>query len=307
VRDVAAALAAGLWAPVRRARLALVLWLARLVPILLFFTLPLYGAAREQLGRQPQARALLDAPADPTGFAWAWTNDFLATRFDVQDRLFWIVLLCWLLVTVLSGGLVASLLHAREPLLAACGRYAGRLVRLALLAAALLYLADAGVNGVLAERHAQAARAHHTQDYAVERSLVRGLLFVAIAFLIGAVHSYARIDLVANDRRSAFLSFARGLGILLTRLPKLLLVETGMLLAAGLAAAVAWVLHGAARPQGDAGWLSLGLFVAAASLGSYLRTGIELGTLAARCRILVPPAPPLSPIETVLTPPSRAA
>jgi hypothetical protein len=300
-------MAVGLAAPLRRARLALALWLARLVPVLLFFTLPLYAAAREDLARQPQARALLDAPADESGFAWAWTNDFLATRFDAADRLFWLFLACWFLVTLLSGGLVASFLNApAAPLLAASGRYACRFLRLAVIAAVLLYLADAAVNGVLAGIHTETARAHHTQDYSVARATGRGMLFLAIAFLIGAVHSYARIDLVLHDRRSALLSFARGLGTLIVRLPKLVLVEAGMLVAAGAAALVAMVLLRAARPSGDAGWFSFGFFLAAAALGSYLRTAIELGTLEARCRLLSPPAPPLSPIETILAAPRAA-
>jgi hypothetical protein len=301
VRDVVSALVAGLWAPVRRAKLALVLWAARLLPILLFFTLPLLGAAREDLGKNPQARAVLDAPADESGFPFAWTNDFFATRFDAPDRVFWLCLAAWLLVAVLSGGFVSAFVQQPGgPLLPACGRYACRFLRLALLAALLVYLADAAVNGVLAERHAAAARAEFTQDFGVTRAFWRGILFPALVVLVGAVHSYARIDLVANDRRSAFLSFLRGFGILFLRLPKLLVIEVLMLLAAGASAFLAYVLMRFSRPAGDAGWLSFGLFLLAAVLGSYLRTAIELGTLEARCRVLVPPAPPLSPLETVL-------
>ena len=105
MREALRAVAAGLWAPVRRPKLALALWLARLVPIVLFFSLPLLGAAREEIGKNPQARGLLDAPADASGFAWAFTNDFLATRFDAAERVFWLILASWLLVAVLSGGL----------------------------------------------------------------------------------------------------------------------------------------------------------------------------------------------------------
>jgi hypothetical protein len=84
------------------------------------------------------------------------------------------------------------------------------------------------------------------------------------------------------------------------RLPKLLLVEAAMLVATGAAVLLARLLAGIAAPGADATWLSLGLFLAAMGVGSYLRTAIELGTLEARCRLLVPPAPPLSPLETVL-------
>jgi hypothetical protein len=282
----------------------LLLWLARLVPIALFFSLPLYDAMRKDLARQPQARALLDAPADASGFSWAWTNDFLRTSFDTEHRLFWLFLAGWLTVCVLAGGIVAALLHGREPIAAACGRYAGRMLRLGLIAAALLYLADAGVNGVLEAHHAEAARGHHTQDFEVKRAFMRAALFAGLAFLIGVVHSYARIDLVARERRSAFVAFGRALGTLLARLPKLLVLEAGMLLAAGAAALLAYLLLRMARPGAQAGWVSFGIFVVALCLGSYLRTGIELGTLAARCRLLVPPpARPASPFETLLPPP----
>jgi hypothetical protein len=308
VRGALLALASGLWAPVRRPKLVLALWLTRLLPILLFFTLPLFGAAREEIGKNPQARAVLDAPADASGFAYAWTNDFLATRFDAPERVFWVILASWLLVAVLSGGLVSALVQRPEgPLLAACGRYAGRFVRLAAIAAVLLYLADAALNGVLAASHAEDARAHFTQEFGVRRAVWRGVLFPALAVLIGAVHSYARIDVIAHDRGSALLSFGRGFGILLTRLPKLLVVEGAMLLAAGAVALAAHLLVPVARPGSAAGWASFGVFLVVAALFSYLRSGIELGTLEARCRLLVPPAPPLSQLETVLGSPREPA
>lgn len=308
MRDLAGALAAGLWAPVRRPKLVLGLWLVRLVPIVLFFALPLFGAAREEIGKNPDARALLDAPADGSGFAWAWTNDFLAARFDAPERVFWLILVSWLLVAVLSGGLVSAFVQRPEgPLLPACGRYAGRFLRLAAVAAVLFYLADAAVNGVLAEAQEEAARAEFTQEFGVKRAFWRGILFPALAVLIGAVHSYARIDVVANERSSALLSFGRGFGILLTRLPKLLLLELAMLLAAGVVALVAHVLVPVARPGTAGGWVSFGAFLLVAGLLSYLRTGIELGALEARCRLLVPPAPPLSRLETVLGTPPQAA
>jgi len=308
VRDVFAAVSAGLWAPVRRGKLALALWITRLLPILLFFTLPVYDAAKQEIGRNPQARAVLAGSADQSGFLWSWTNDFFAMRFDAPDRIFWLSIATWLLVAVLSGGILAAFLQQPEgPLLAACGRYAWRFVRLALIGAVLLYLADAAVNGVLAARHAEAARTHFTQDFAVRRAFWRGSLFPALVVLIRAVQSYAGIDIVANERQSAFLSFGRGSGILLMRLPKLLLVEVAMLLAAGAAALLAFLLVRVSMPGHDASWLSFSVFLVASALGSYLRTGFELGTLEARCRLLCPPAPPLSPLETVLAPGKEAA
>lgn len=307
MRDVGSALAAGVFAPLRRPKLVLALWLGRLVPILLFFTLPVYGAAREEIGRNPEARALLDAPNDQTGFAWAWTSDFVA-RFDPQERVFWLCLAAWFVVALLSGGIVASFVLGHDrPLLEACGRFASRFLRLALVAAALVYLADAALNAVLLARHADQGRAEFTQDFAVSRAIWRGSLFTALAVLIGAVHSYAQIELVLNDRRSAVLSFGRGFGILLVRLPKLLAVELSMLLAAGAAAGIAALLMRIARPGPDAAWLSLGVFLVLAALGSYLRTGIEIGTVEARCRLLAPPHPPLSPLEAALGAPPAGA
>jgi hypothetical protein len=308
VRDLGSALASGLWAPVRRPKLVLALWLTRLLPILLFFTFPLLGAAYAEIGRNPDARALLDAPHDQTGFAWSWTEDFLATRFDAPDRVFWLCLATWLLVAALTGGLVATFLRQPEQaLLAHCGRYAWRFVRLAAIGAVLVYLVDAAVNGILAARYAEAARAQFTQHFADRRALWRATLFPALVLLIRAVQSYAGIDVVAHDRRSAFLSFGRGFGTLLARLPKLLLLELSMLLAAGAAAALAWILGRIAAPARDASWLSFAVLLVALLLGSYLRTGIELGTLEARCRLLQPPAPPLSPLETVLGEEKNAA
>jgi hypothetical protein len=300
VKDVGAALAAGVFAPLRRPKLVLALWLARLLPVVLFFTLPLHSAAKQEIGKNPQARLLLDAPKDSTGFAWAWTSEFVA-RFDPGERVFWVTLAAWFLVTGLSGGLVASfVLKPERPLVEACGRYACRFLRLGLLAAVLLHLADSAINGILLERHVAAGRAEFTQQFATSRALWRGSLFAALVVILGAVRSYAGIDIVAYDRRSAFLSFARGFGILFARLPKLLAIEVGMLLAAGGAAAAAGLVLRIALPGADATWASVGVFLAAAGLGSYVRTGIELGTLEARCRVLAPPGPPLSPLETVL-------
>jgi hypothetical protein len=308
VRDVLAAISSGLWAPVRRPKLALALWLGRLVPIVLFFMLPLLDAALGEIGRNPDARAVLDASADTTGFSSSWQGDFLATRFDAPERVFWLILLSWLVVAALTGGLISAFVQRPEgPLLAACGRYAGRFVRLAAVAAVLFYLADAAVNGVLAAGHDTASRAQFTQDFADRRALWRGILFPVLAVLIGAVHSYAGIDIVANERSSALLSFCRGFGVLLTRLPKLLVVETAMLLTAGVVVLLAHLLVRVALPGTAAGWLSFGMFAVVALLFSYLRTAIELGTLEARCRLLVPPAPPLSHLETVLGTPRDAA
>ena len=95
---------------------------------------------------------------------------------------------------------------------------------------------------------------------------------------------YARIDIVANARRSVLVAFLRGISTLLLRLPRLLLVETGMLLAIGAAAGLAWFLTRVAAPAGP---VPIAVFLFLAALTSYLRTGIEIGAMEARCRLLV--------------------
>ena len=310
MRDLGGAIVAGLKAPVARWRLVLLLWLARLVPAVLFFSVPVFAAIDRRVGGSPDGARLLDAGADTTGFSSAVVADLVRTDLAATvDNVFWLVCFTWVVVTLLAGGITARLIHGREAsglFLAECGRYAGRFLRLGLVAAACLYAVDVLVNGVLHEVHARGAKLHHTQHFALEKTFVRGALFLAFWQLVGMVHAYARIDMVVNERRSAALAFLRGLGILVARLPKLLLLEAALLVAAGAAAAAAWLLGDALAPRTDATWLSMGLFLAALAAGSYLRTGIELGTLDARCRLLAPAPPPSAPsrIETpVASPP----
>lgn len=274
----------------------LVLWLGRLAPILFVFTLPVFAQADSELASHPDAPRLLDPAGDESGFAHAWLADFERTDLsDFRGTLFWLVCFSWAFVAVLAGGITARLVHgegASGLFLAECGRYAGRFLRLGIVAAALCYVADVGVNALLADAHETAGRVHFTQDFAIERSHVRGALFLTLLAIIGAIHAYARIDIVSYERRSAVLSFLRGLATLLARLPKLLVLEVAMLLAAGAAALLAWVLSRVVVPlRPDSTWLVVGIFLAAAAVGSYLRTGIELGTLEARCRLLAPVAP----------------
>jgi hypothetical protein len=302
VRNVGAALVAGLRAPVRRVRLAAALWLFRLVPVLLLLGLPAFEALSARTASHPDAGALLDPAADGDGFAWAFTQDFFRAGMPgVGDRMVLLAVLGWLLVAFLAGGITSRLVHAaspKAPFLEECGRYAGRFLRLALVAAALAYLADVGVNALLKDLHDARARLHATQEYPVTRTAQRGLLFLAILHVVGALHAYARIDVVANERRSALSAFARAFGTLLVRFPSLLLVELGMIAATGAAALVAWVLLKVASPlHGDSGWIPIGLFLGLAAFASYLRSGVEVGVLEARCRMLhpetdVPPTPP---------------
>lgn len=301
MRGALDALAEGLRAPIARAGLALPLWLARLLPAALVVGLPLFEAARERSAHHPDAGLLLDPSRDATGFAYAWLGDFGRGALErAPDTLFWLVLAGWALVTFLAGGVVARLLAAegeRPPLLAECGRFAGRFFRLALLVLALAYVADAWLNAFLAKAHAEEVRAEHLEDLKIQRSLARSMLFVAILYLLGLVHAYARIDLVRSDRRSAFAALLRGFGTLFFRLPSLVVVETGMLLANGAALLLAWIVtQKALAPRAGAGWATLGLWLALCALFDYLRTGIEVGAMAARCRLLRPPPPsPVSP------------
>ena len=210
----------------------------------------------------------------------------------------------------MAGGIVTRLVHGgglRGGLfLAECGRYAGRFLRLAVIAAVVFYALDALCNAVWSTAHNDAIRSEHTQDVTVAKGWLRALLFVGAAYLVGLVHNYARIDMIANERRSAALCFLRGIGALVRHLPALLVVELGVLVATGLAAGLAWlVLKGANPLHADATGLALGVFLMLAALTSFIRSGVEVGAVQARCGVLV--APPeadaiLSQIETALAP-----
>jgi hypothetical protein len=290
VKDVGAALAAGLWAPLRRWRLVLVLWLARLLPILLFFGLPVFSQLHARVSHHPDSGQLLDPAADTTGFTFTWLSDTVRNDLaGASEKVFWLVLAGWLLVTILAGGIVSRLIHGRDGgFLENCGRYASRFLRLAVVAAACFYALDFVVNALLAEAHSKAEYLHHTQEYARGKAIVRGALFLTVLHVLGAIHSYARIEIVAHERRSALLSFVRGLFTLILHLPKLLVIEVAMLFATGAAVLVAWLLRAANPLTADASWLPVAGAVLFTAVASYLRTGIELGTLEARCRLLAP-------------------
>ena len=307
MRDVGHALAAALRAPFSRFRLVLLLWAARMLPIVLVIALPVAWKIQDVSAHDPDARYLLDGDRDSNGYVFAWTGDFFRDHFDdMPDRVFWLVVVSWVLGTFLAGGIVSRLVGAEPegvPFLVQCGHFAGRFLRLGLIVLGLLYAADVGINTFLERAHADAVRLEHTQDYRLETGIYRGLLFMALLYLLGLVHSYARIHLVASDRRSAFVAFFRGVGTLLARLPKLFLLEGGLLLAAGAAALLAWLgLRHSGLVTPDSGWISIGIFMGLAAVTSYLRTGIELGAVEARCRLLIPaaPEPPPHP-ETIAT------
>jgi len=309
VRGVAGALAAGVRAPIARWRLVCILWLGRLLPILLVFSLPFYARALVRSAHHPDAGRLISGSGS---FAHTWTQDLLRTSLaGLPDTLFWLILFSWLLVTVLAGGIVARLIHGGAGpglFLAECGRYAGRFLRLAGLVAVCFYALDVFCNTLLAQAHKETLRLQMTQRYGVEKEVVRGLLFAALVYLLGLLHAYARIEIVAHERRSALLALVRALATLLLRLPKLLLLETGMLLAAGAAAGVAWFLMAVGRPEDPgAGWIAVGGFLFLMALGSYLRSGIELGAMEARCRLLASAVATVSAsrFETPALPPAE--
>lgn len=297
MKGVGAAIGEGLRAPIRHVRLVTLLWLARLLPIVLAFGLPAFDRIAARSAHHPDAGLLLDPGADKGRFAWSWTRDLFRTEMSgTADTIFWLVFVAWVLVTFLAGGITARLVHGRGPaglLLAECGRYAGRFLRLALVAAGLFYLVDVGLNSLLSDVHAERAKLHHTQDYFVTKSAQRGLIFLALLHVLGALHTYARIDIVAHERRSVFVALLYAGGTLLARFPKLVLVELAMLGLTGAAALVAWLLLRVVSPVDDtSGWVPIGIFLGLAAVASYLRTGMEVGTLAARCRLLAPPLPP---------------
>ena len=300
--SLGSALAAGVRAPWSRFRLVAMLWLARIVPILLAFGLPAYERASRASAHHPDSGRLLEGANDRSGFVYAWTSDFFRTDFaDASDRVFWLVVVVWALATFLAGGIVARLVHGGGSglFLAECGRYAGRFLRLGLTVLALFYAVDLAFNALLLEHHRERELLHQTQDYAIERAWVRGLPFVAIVYILGLVHAYARIDVVANDRRSAVLSMVRGLGILVARLPWLLGLELAMLLATGVAILLATAVPRFFPLSGSSTWIAVSVYLALAALTSFLRTGIEVGAMEARSILLVGgPEPRPSQIET---------
>ena len=298
-------------APLTRWKLTSVLWLARLLPILLLFGVPAYDAMHARTAEHPDAHVLLDPSEDSTGFVHAFNTDFFRDVMkDASDTIFWLIVLCWILVTILAGGIITRLVHGtglRGGLfLAECGRYAGRFVRLGFIAMFVIYVGDVACNSLWPVRHDELKKLEHTQDFAIRADWIRALIFLGLAYVVGLVHCYARIDMIAGERRSALLSFMRGFGTLLKRLPQLFFVELGVLLVTGVAALLAWlVLSGANPMHEDAGWSTIVFFFVLAAVTSYVRSGVEIGAVDSRCAVLVPPPPVqtiASQIESVLSP-----
>lgn len=291
---VGSALAAGIRAPVKRLPLAFALWVGRLLPILFLFTLPLYDAASGAAGAHPDSPRLLDPSKDASGFAHAFFTDLVREHLlGVEERVLWAVALGWIVTVFLSGGITARLLGGDGlfgSFFGKCGRYAARIFRLALFSLLLLYALDVGINVLWAESVIAQRFLQHTEAWRTKQEWLRGGIFVAGATLLGFIHAYARIDLVLHDRRSALLSWFRGLGLLLRHLHRLFVVEVAMLLVGGAGVAAAWATRFGVNAQTGAG--SLAFFLALTGLASLLRTGIEVGAMEARCRIFNPPPAP---------------
>jgi len=291
VKQAALALMTCLCAPWRRFGYVLLIWSARLVPIVLVVGVGAFDAAHAAGAHDPRSRYLLDGAAISNGYTQAWTQDFHRDYFDAGHSFFWMAVTGWLVVTLLSGGLYArfALADSSRTFATECGRLFGRFFRLGLGALVLLYVADVGINVFLDHQHSHEGRTHHLQAFRLESSLLRGGLFLLAWHLIGMLHSYARIDLVVRDGRSAILPWFRALGALLVRLPKLLVLEFGLIAFQGVAILLAWFAIGnSGLLSPHSSWASIGIWLALAACVSYLRTGLEVGVVDARCSILAP-------------------
>ena len=293
MREVWRAIVAAVLAPWTHMRLSLLVWLALLLPVLLGFSLPLYGAAEGATALNPDATRLLHTPGDKDPFVYAFVGDFMRNDFaDTGDRLFWILVCAWVLMTVLSGGVVARLVGSesgRRPILLECGRLAGRFLRLALLSAFVLYMADVAVNFLWARKFDDWALLHHEETLTLDGIMLRGAVFVTAWHLLHMVHAYAKIDIVHRDGRSALLAYLRGIGIFLRRIHRLVPLELGLLLAQLLLMFVAFLVFSGLRPKTpDVVWHRIGLFLGLGALYTFLRSGLSVGVMVARTRLILP-------------------
>ncbi|MCZ6573819.1 MAG: hypothetical protein O7C98_11715 [Planctomycetota bacterium] len=293
MREVGRAIVAAVLAPWTHLRLSLLVWLALLLPVLIGFSLPLYDAAEGATAHNPDATRLLHKPGDKDPFVYAFVGDFVRNDFtDTGDRLFWIPVTAWVLMTVLSGGVVARLVGSesgKRPLLLECGRLAGRFLRLALVAAFVLYMADLAVNFLWAMKYDDWLLLHHTEALRIEGIMLRGAVFVTAWHLLHMVHAYAKIDIVHRDGRSALLAYLRGIGIFLRRIHRLVPLELGLLLVHLLFLFVAFLVLSGLRPKTpDVAWHRIGLFLGFGALYLFLRSGFSVGVMVARTRLILP-------------------
>jgi hypothetical protein len=192
-------------------------------------------------------------------------------------------LLSWLLQLCLTGG-VLGVLRAPQGrftvrgLIHGSGFYAGRLVRIGLLAlgaAGLAFVLWAPISH-LAEARAQEAVSETT---ALAWSFARyGLLLLALAF-VHMVSSYAKVVLVVEDRQSAVLSFVSGGAFALRHLASAVTQYLGIALAAGLLLLAWGYLESVFEPTGFRTQL---LFFAAAEAFVASRIALRLWLLASQ-------------------------
>ena len=312
MKQAAYAMMTCLRAPWRRAGYVLLIWGARLVPIVLVVGFGAYDAAYGASAHDPRSRYLLDGASMSSGYTQAWSKDFYRDQYDPGDSFFWMAVTGWLVVTLLSGGLYTRLATPDRTgsYWTECGRWFGRFVRLGLVALLFFYVADVGVNVFLEQRHFHEGMVHHTQDHRWHGSLLRGGVFLVVWHLVGVLHSYARIQLVIRGGKSAIVAWFRGMGALIARFPKLLVLELGLVSFQGLAILLAWFAignSGLLTPHSSSA--SIGIWLVLAMSVSYLRTGLEVGVVDARCSILAPdrdgahePSPPAEPAPESMTP-----
>ena len=275
-----------------------------MLPPLVLLGLPAYAELREATAHHPGAAALLAPDTDATGAAGAWLLDLLGRSvLGDLDRVLAVLAIDWLLVTLLTAGLVGCLSGGERSLRQGCRRFGGRFLLLGLYSALLVLLVQVFIEGVLRPAQSEAVGEAVTQTVALRGQYLReGLLMLSI-WLVWLLHTCARVDLVVHDRRSVLRAIGGGIGLLLDRLPALLLVETGMLLAAG-AVALLYGLTGRIllAPGPRSGWFGLCALLLAGTFVSLLRTGVEIGTLEARCRALAPDPSPNETLESEVTP-----
>ncbi len=211
---------------------------------------------------------------------------FFATEAGPDAAILGLGLVYLLLQVFLGGGLLATFRSGRgwtvRGLVHASGFYFGRLFRvslLALAAAGLVFALDAplaaGLDGL--------ARAAVSERNALALTLARRALLLLALVLVHMVASYAKVIVVAEERRSAFLAFVSSAGFCARRL--------GAVLGQYLAVAGAGLLLLGLFSAVDAGlrvdgWKSqlvaLALFQLVVGAGIALRLGLLAAQLALR-------------------------
>lgn len=198
--------------------------------ILLLYAVSFLSALPLALGFRSAALSVVGSSRAPEvllqGFDLTVIGDFLksggAAVTGVMGTVFPATILFLLLSAVLSGGVYASLRSTTEnwtaaSFLSACGRYAGRLLRLLCLSL-LMYLAVAALlliaGGAIA--HSLTKDAVGEDTVILAQLAVGGVAACALYFLSLCI-DYARVDIVLRDRRSIVQAVREGARFLLRR------------------------------------------------------------------------------------------